>query len=125
MHGVLFVAMWALGFLILFLLAGIAALLSFWLLTTFALEWMLTALLAVLSGRIVPLWFYPAQAAAVLKYLPFAWIAFHPSAVYLGEVEAGEAIGLLAIGAGWLLALAGILVFLWSRASRRLVVQGG
>lgn len=125
MHGLLFLAMWALGFLILFLLAGIAALLSFWLLTTFALEWMLMALLAALSGRIVPLWFYPEQAAAVLKYLPFAWIAFHPTAVYLGEIEAGEAIGLLAIGAAWVVVLTGILVFLWSRASRRLVVQGG
>jgi ABC-2 type transport system permease protein len=125
MHFALFVAMWVLGYLIMFLLAGIAALLSFWLLTTFALEWMLTAMLAFLSGRILPLWFYPEQLAAVLKYLPFAWIAFHPSAVYLGEVEAGEAVALLGIGAGWVVVLTGVVLFLWSRASRRLVVQGG
>lgn len=125
LHGVLFVAMWAIGFVIMFLLAGIAALLSFWLLTTFALEWMLTALLAFLSGRVLPLWFYPEQAAAVLKYLPFAWVAFHPAAVYLGEVDIEGALVLLGIGALWVVVLAGIVMLLWSRASRRLVVQGG
>jgi ABC-2 type transport system permease protein len=124
-HGLLFVAMWTLGFLILFLLAGIAALLSFWVLTTFALEWMLSALLAALSGRIVPLWFYPEQVAAVLEQLPFAWVAFHPSAVYLGEVDAPEAVRLVGMGLGWVAVLIGILVLLWSGASRRIIVQGG
>ncbi len=125
LHGVLFLAMWVLGFVILFLLAGIAALLSFWLLTTFALEWILSALLAVLSGRIVPLWFYPEQAAAVLRYLPFAWVAFHPTAVYVGEVGIDEALRLLGIGIVWAAVLTGVVVLLWSRASRRLIVQGG
>ena len=101
--------MWAVGFVILFLLAGIAALLSFWLLTTFALEWILTALLAVLSGRIVPLWFYPEQAAAV----------------YVGQVGIDEAVRLLVLGIAWVVVLAGGIVLLWSRASRRLIVQGG
>jgi ABC-2 type transport system permease protein len=125
MHGVLFLAMWTLGFLILFLLAAIAALLSFWVLTTFALEWTLTALLAALSGRIVPLWFYPEQVAAVLKYLPFAWIAFHPTAVYLGEVDIAGAVYLLCIGLGWVALLTGVVASLWSGASRRIIVQGG
>jgi ABC-2 type transport system permease protein len=125
MHGVLFMTMWVVGFVILFLLASIAALLSFWLLTTFALEWMLTALLAVFSGRIVPLWFYPEQAAALFEYLPFAWVAFHPSAVYVGQVDIDEAVRLLGIGIVWVVALAGIIALLWSRASRRIIVQGG
>jgi len=124
-YGILFLAMWALGFLILFLLAGIAALLSFWLMTAFSLEWMLTAMLAILSGRIVPLWFYPEQAAAVLKMLPFAWIAFHPTAVYLGEVDVPGALGLVALGFVWVGVLAAVVAMLWSRASRRLIVQGG
>jgi ABC-2 type transport system permease protein len=125
LHFVLFLAMWVVGFLIMFLLAGIAALLSFWLLTTFALEWMLTALLAFLSGRILPLWFYPEQAAAVFKYLPFAFVAFHPTAIYLGQVDIAGALQLLAIGVGWVAILTGVIVLLWSRASRRLIVQGG
>lgn len=125
MHGVLFVALWAVGFLILFLLATIAGLLSFWLMTAFALEWILTAMLAILSGRIVPLWFFPEEAAAVLKTLPFAWIAFHPTAVYLGQVDVAGALGLLGLGLAWVSALTAVVALLWSRASRRLIVQGG
>jgi ABC-2 type transport system permease protein len=124
-HGVLFVVMWGLGFLILFLCAAIAALLSFWLMTAFSLEWTLTALLAILSGRIVPLWFFPEGAADVLNVLPFAWIAFHPSAVYLGQVDVAEALWLVAMGLAWVAVLTATVALLWSRASRRLVVQGG
>jgi ABC-2 type transport system permease protein len=124
-HAVLFVAMWALGFVMLFLLAAIAGLLSFWLLTVFSLEWTLSALLAILSGRIVPLWYFPDAAAAVLKYLPFAWIAFHPMAVYLGQVDIAGGLWLLAMGLGWAGVLTGIVLLLWSRAARRLDVQVG
>ena len=124
-HGVLFAAMWMLGFLILFLCAAIAALLSFWLLTAFSLEWLLSALIAILSGRLVPLWFFPEPMGAVLAYLPFAWIAFHPAAVYLGQVEVSGALWLMAIGIAWAGVLAAIVGLLWSRASRRLIVQGG
>jgi ABC-2 type transport system permease protein len=124
-HGLLFVAMWLVGFLILFMCAAIAGLLSFWLMTAFSLEWMLTALIAILSGRIVPLWFFPEPAAAVLHYLPFAWIAFHPTAVYLGQVDIAGALGLLATGLAWVAALAAVVGLLWSLASRRLIVQGG
>jgi ABC-2 type transport system permease protein len=125
MHGVLFVALWVVAFLILFLLATIAGLLSFWLMTAFALEWILTAMLAILSGRIVPLWFFPEGAAAVLKMLPFAWIAFYPTAVYLGEIDVAGALGLLGLGLAWVAALTGIVALLWARASRHLTVQGG
>ena len=124
-HGVLFAAFWVLGYIILFLLATIAALLSFWLLTSFSLEWTLQALLAILAGRVVPLWFFPEQVAAVFNYLPFAWVAFHPTAVYLGQVSIGEALALLAIGVMWALALGAAVALLWHRAARRLVVQGG
>jgi ABC-2 type transport system permease protein len=86
---------------------------------------MLQALLAILAGRVVPLWFFPEQAAAILKYLPFAWVAFHPAAVYLGEVDISEAFVLLVIGLLWALALGAVIALLWHRAARRLVVQGG
>jgi ABC-2 type transport system permease protein len=124
-HGILFLGFWLLGFTILFFLATIASLLSFWLLTAFSLEWMLQALLSILAGRVVPLWFFPEPAAAILNYLPFAWVAFHPTAVYLGQVDIPEALVLFAIGLTWALALGAIVAWLWHRAARRLVVQGG
>jgi ABC-2 type transport system permease protein len=124
-HAVLFVAMWLLGFVILFFLAAIASLLSFWMMTVHSLEWTLTALLAILSGRMVPLWFFPEQATAIFQYLPFAWIGFHPTAVYLGQADIAESLNLLAIGLLWAAILGACVALLWHRAARRLIVQGG
>lgn len=124
-HLALFILFWALGFLILFLLATLTGLLGFWMMTTFSLEWTLLALLTILSGRMIPLWFFPPEVAAVLNVLPFAWIGFHPTAVYLGQTDIGHAFVLLGLGAGWVAALGLAVALLWSRTTRRLVVQGG
>jgi ABC-2 type transport system permease protein len=73
----------------------------------------------------VPLWFFPPAFEAVARLLPFAWVAYYPVAVYLGQFGAGETLLFFGVGLGW----AGLLTFgiatLWSRASTRIVVQGG
>ena len=114
-----------LGFAILFLLATIAGLLGFWVMTVFSLEWTLQALLLILAGWTVPLWFFPAPAAAIIEKLPFAYTAYHPMAVYLGKFDVEKTLCTLAIGVGWAVLLAVFAAWLWSRARRRIVVQGG
>ena len=103
----------------------IAGLLAFWLLTAFSLEWFLQGLLTLLSGFLVPLWFFPPAAAGVIVHLPFSYLAYHPMAVYLGKLDVTATLTTLAIGIGWVGILTGIAAWLWSRAARRLVVQGG
>lgn len=124
-HGVMALAFLLLGFLMLFLLATIAALLAFWLMTVFSLEWMLQALVSIFAGTLVPLWFFPAPAAAVIEKLPFAYTAYHPMAVYLGKLDVSATFATLAIGGGWALVLSIMAGWLWSRARQRIIVQGG
>lgn len=124
-HGVMFIAFWALGFVILFLLAAVFGLLAFWLMTTFSLEWLLSAFLALLSGQFVPLWFFPKGFAEVLALLPFSWVAYHPLEVYLGKIGPGATLLYLLLGVGWALVLGLAAQLLWRRAARRIVVQGG
>jgi len=124
-HGALALVAFALGFAILFLLASIAGLLAFWLMTVFSLEWLLAGFMSIFSGTFVPLWFFPAPAAAVIEKLPFAYTAYHPMAIYLGKLDVDEALATLAIGVGWALVLAADAGWLWRRARRRIVVQGG
>jgi ABC-2 type transport system permease protein len=124
-HGLAYPAFLLLGFGILFLLALIAGLLAFWLLTAFSMEWLLQALLSLLSGVLVPLWFFPPAVAAMIVHLPFAYVAFHPMAVYLGKLDPAATGATFAIGVGWALALAAFAAWLWHRAARRIVVQGG
>jgi ABC-2 type transport system permease protein len=124
-HGAMAGVFFVLGFGILFLLATIAGLLAFWLMTVFSLEWMLQALLLIFAGWFVPLWFFPAPAAAIIEKLPFAYTAYHPMAVYLGKLDVEATLSTLAIGIGWAALLAAVAGWLWSRARQRIIVQGG
>src|SRR5690606_37596279 len=108
-----------------FLLAMTCGLLAFWLMTAHSLEWFLTGITALFSGSIVPLWFFPPALAAVAQYLPFAWLAYYPTAVYLGKLTPAETGLALALGLAWAALLAAGVGLLWSRARRRIVVQGG
>jgi ABC-2 type transport system permease protein len=125
LHGAAFLGFWALSFVIYFLLAMTCGLLAFWLMTAHSLEWFLTGIMALFSGSILPLWFFPPALAAIAQYLPFAWIAYYPTAVYLGKIEPIGVALTLAIGLGWAALLAAGVALLWSRARHRIVVQGG
>jgi len=124
-HGLLFIAYWGVSWLMLFLIAACVSLLAFWILTAFALDWFLRGIMALASGGIIPLWFMPTPIANVLGYLPFAWVSYYPAAVYLGKLDLPSAALHLIIGLGWLMAMAGGVYWLWSRARDRLIVQGG
>lgn len=124
-HGALFLAYWLVSWSMLFLIATIVGLLAFWVLTAFALDWFLRGIMAVASGAVVPLWFMPPPLADLLGKLPFAWVSYYPSAVYLGKFDPSAAIVNLGLGLIWLGALSGLLAWLWSRARHRLIVQGG
>ena len=124
-HGLAFLAYWGLSFAMLFSLATLAGLLAFWLMTVFALEWFLMSLMTLLSGGLVPLWLFPGWLAAIAGHLPFAWVSYYPSAVYLGRLDPAQTLVYFAIGLGWLAVLLSGLAWLWSRARHRLIVQGG
>jgi len=124
-HAALFLAYWALSWSILFCLACLCGLLAFWLLTAFSLEWFLMGIMSLASGAVVPLWFMPPALASLFGYLPFAWVSYYPTAVYLGKLDVSATWLHLGIGLVWLSLLAGALAWLWSRARHRLIVQGG
>lgn len=124
-HALAFLAFWALSFMMLFALATLAGLAAFWLMTVFALEWFLMSIMTLFSGGLVPLWFFPGWLAAIVGHLPFAWVSYYPSAVYLGMLDPIQTLLYFAIGLVWLAALLAGLVWLWAKARHRLVVQGG
>lgn len=124
-HGLAFLAFWPLSFMMLFGLATLMGLAAFWLMTADSLSWFLAAILTLLSGGLVPLWFFPGWLATIAGLLPFAWISYYPSAVYLGKLDPAQTILHFAIGLLWLGVLYAGLVALWTKARRRLTVQGG
>ena len=108
-----------------FSIGYLIALLAFWFLTTLHFGWSLLAFNPVFAGTFPPLWFFPSGLAAVASWLPFRYQAFVPVSIYLGRIPLGDLAGALTLGLGWAAALLGLCGWLWSRAMRRLVVQGG
>jgi ABC-2 type transport system permease protein len=107
------------------LIAYLVALLAFWFLTTFAMEWFLEALMIAFSGSFVPLWFFPPEWARLAQHLPFPFLGFVPAAVYMGEIPVQDLWRTLGTGLMWAVILAAATVWLGRRAMRRLFVQGG
>lgn len=124
-HAILFLGFLAVSLAILMLSAILIGLFSFWVFDAHSLEWFLRGLLTVLSGGLVPIWFFPSGLAKVAYVLPFSWITYHPMAIYLGERDVMTGIGYLAAGMGWSVVLGGLVAFVWSLACRQVVVQGG
>jgi ABC-2 type transport system permease protein len=125
LDGLMFVPYLLLGFAIVALISALFGLIAFWLLTSFSLEWMFQAILNLLSGMAIPFWFFPQPFGTVAAWLPFAWIAYYPCAVWLGRLTPGETLLLFVVGLAWAAALALGVAVLWGKASRRIVVQGG
>ncbi|WP_240229988.1 ABC transporter permease [Devosia lacusdianchii] len=124
-HGLAFLAYWALSFMMLFTLATLLGLAAFWLMTAHSLDWFFGSIMTLLSGGLVPLWFFPGWLAAIAGHLPFAWVSYYPAAVYLGKLAPLQTLIYFGVGLLWLAALMGTLAWLWGRARHRLVVQGG
>lgn len=124
-HAALFLLALMLSLFLLFSLSIAVSMIGFWVMDMLALEWFMRGTLALFSGGLVPLWFYPDIVAEAVLYLPFAWITFYPLAIYLGQLDLAAAALQLVYGVGWAAVLAALVAVMWRAACRRMVVQGG
>ncbi len=83
------------------------------------------ALIAVLSGALIPLWFMPEGIAEILKYLPFQTIYYFPLSIYLGIIPFKEIINGIWIQIIWIVFFVIVGHLIWNRSVKRIVVQGG
>ena len=79
----------------------------------------------LLSGVYAPLWFFPDWFITLSGFLPFQATLSVPLSIYIGRIPLSDAGGQLAIQAFWVVALTLFTRFLWRRAARRVISQGG
>jgi ABC-2 type transport system permease protein len=113
------------GSLIIFFFRYLLGLVSFWLIRNPFIAWYFITVESLFSGSVVPVWFYPAWLGTVSRFLPFRYFIFEPVSLYLGKTPASEAGTILLTQFLWLGVFAGLARVLWSRAHRKLIVQGG
>ncbi len=86
---------------------------------------LLTGLLWIFSGMILPLPLFPDWAQPVLAVLPFRGLMDAPFRLYLGHIPPAGALPVVVHQLVWTLLLVGAGRALLARFRRRLVIQGG
>jgi ABC-2 type transport system permease protein len=114
-----------LGQSILYYLGQLIDLSTFWTVSNDGLVRVYYFVQDLLSGVFVPVWFMPAWLIAATRWLPFNAGINVPVSLYVGRIPLGQAGAYLGLQLAWALALAALTRWLWSRAARRLTVQGG
>ncbi|WP_322767394.1 ABC transporter permease [Frankia sp. Cr1] len=121
----LFAVSLVLGFLVSFGLRYLIALASFWLLDQRGLESAYSLCTVFFSGVAVPLAIMPGALRGLAQALPFAAMMQVPADVFLGSRTDVSMLTELAFQAGWAAVLLATGRLLTTRATRKLVIQGG
>jgi len=85
----------------------------------------LTPLVIVFSGSLLPLDFFPDALRPFLHVQPFAGLVDIPFRIYFADLAGGAALQGLALQAGWTVVLVGLGRLAMERMMRRLEMQGG
>lgn len=90
-----------LGFLLGFFLEASIGLIGFWWLEVSSLLFVYMLLSYFLSGHMFPLDMLPAPWNYLVDVMPLKYLAYFPSAVFLGKVSGPDLVRELSIAAGW------------------------
>lgn len=113
------------AFLLGFFFEACVGMAGFWLLEVTSFLYIIGTLNFFLSGHMFPLDFLPSAAAAILKALPFQYLAYYPAMISLGKIKGTELVQGLMIQAAWVLGLMLLSRFLYVRGLRHYSAYGG
>ena len=108
-----------------FLIVYLSTLACFWTHHYMGVRWAQQAVVALLSGMLVPIAFFPGWLATAAVWLPFAGVASTPGLIFIERVDLAEAVRLVAVQAGWIVLLWLLARLAFRRAVRQLTVHGG
>lgn len=107
------------------LLGSLLGIVAFWTLEVTGLTMIFRVVAQFLSGALIPLWFLPGTLRNIAEVLPFQSTTYTPVAAYLGQLTGAALAQSIAVQVLWLGLLWIALQIAWSRAIRRIVIQGG
>jgi len=96
-----------------------------WTLSGRGVNTIMTGVVIIGSGLVVPLPFFPQWAQGLLYWQPFRGLADTPFRIYSGHIDPQHAVFEIAVQMAWTVVIVGIGYALMMRARTRVVVQGG
>ncbi len=125
MHALLFACSFLLSFLINWLFAALFSLLAFVTINMSPLLQIKKHVLRLLSGGIIPIWFFPQWAQNLLRALPFVYIYQLPLELYIGRLSVPDALRQMGLQLFWVLILLIVFFYVQKRTMEKILVQGG
>ncbi len=113
------------SYLILWLLAAITSMVTFWAMFLGQIGAVRGVVVSIFSGMLIPIWFFPPVLQDILRFLPFQYTYQTPLGIYIGRIRITEGLCQIGIQCFWVVFLFLILRAVWKRAQRHLLVQGG
>lgn len=103
----------------------IVSLFLFWFINLGSLNFVKDVIVRILSGSIVPLWFFPEWFNNISNYLPFKYTFQTPLSIFIGQIKVEEAGFSLLIQFLWVSLLSFTAFLMWARVKDKVMVQGG
>jgi len=123
--ALLFAVSMASSILVKFGIVYCSSLLCFWTTSGLGIIWARMAVTNLLSGALVPLVFFPGWLEKVAMALPFQGIVNAPTMIFLNKAAPQEALQLIALQWGWIIALWLLGRWMWTYAVRQITIHGG
>lgn len=122
---ILFLLSFSIGYLINWILAGLLGMCAFKVISMGPIRNVKGFIMKLLSGSVIPLWFFPEGIRAFLEFLPFVNIYQLPLGIYIGRYSYGEMLRLTVLQLFWCMALWMIFRVTQKKAAAAVLIQGG
>jgi len=113
------------GYAIALLLTLLVSLVAFWTMEIAGLTMLYSLVNQFFAGALVPLGFFPAPLRIIAELLPFQATTYAPVEIYVGRLGGVAALRTIGLQLAWIVFLGLVSRFMWRRAARRTVIQGG
>ena len=100
-------------------------LIGFWMLEVTSILYIITTVNFFVSGQMFPLDLLPQGWAVFLKSLPFPYLAYFPTMIFLNKIQGTELLQGLVIGCVWALVCFLLARFLYNRGLKQYSAYGG
>lgn len=124
-HFLLFLVSFLLAYFINWLLAALMGLAAFRTIQMGPMLSVKTYIIKLLSGSMIPLWFFPESLRKVLELLPFVNIYQVPLGIYIGKYQVSAALFHMSVQLFWNMALLLVFIVLQKKMAEQIMVQGG
>lgn len=122
---VLFLLSLCLAFALNWLIAVCFGMWAFWVLEIDAMLQAKKHLIRLLSGSLIPIWFFSGWLKGILQGLPFMYLYQLPLDLFIGKTTGKESLQGFMVQLLWLVIMFAFYTFLKSKVKHKIVVQGG